>query len=158
MESCNLLAFLLRIIFLKFNVHFFCLQDSPNKVILKWKSLSHVWLFAIPWTIESYRVHGILQARILEWVAYPFSSRSSWPGNRTEVSCIAGRFFTNWAIREAKLPLKSSENENPRFLSEIITSIYKINRKILRLFRDTKRIFKCYTLTAINHNSELQNH
>ena len=35
--------------------------------------------------------------RILEWVAYPFSSRSSWPRNRTRVSCIAGRFFTNWA-------------------------------------------------------------
>ena len=38
--------------------------------------------------------------RILEWVACPFSSESSWPRNRTEVSCIAGRFFTNWAIRE----------------------------------------------------------
>ena len=41
--------------------------------------------------------------RILEWVAYPFSSRSSWPRNGTGVSCIAGRFFTNWAIREAKV-------------------------------------------------------
>ena len=38
--------------------------------------------------------------RILEWVAYPFSSRSSWPRNWTQVSCIAGRFFTNWTIRE----------------------------------------------------------
>ena len=38
--------------------------------------------------------------RILEWVAYPFSSGSSWPRNRTGVSYIAGRFFTNWAIRE----------------------------------------------------------
>ena len=38
--------------------------------------------------------------RILEWVAYLFSSRSSWPGNRTGVSCIAGGFFTSWAIRE----------------------------------------------------------
>ena len=38
--------------------------------------------------------------RILEWVAYPFSSRSSQPRNRTGVSCIAGGFFTNWAIRE----------------------------------------------------------
>ena len=35
--------------------------------------------------------------RILEWVAYPFSSRSSRPRNRTGVSCIAGGFFTNWA-------------------------------------------------------------
>ena len=47
-----------------------------------------------------YIVHGILQARILEWVAYPFSSGSSWPRNRTGVSCIAGGFFTNWAIRD----------------------------------------------------------
>ena len=39
--------------------------------------------------------------RILEWVAQPFSSRSSWPRNWTGVSCIAGKFFTNWAIREA---------------------------------------------------------
>ena len=39
--------------------------------------------------------------RILEWVAYPFSSGSSWPWNQTRVSCIAGGFFTNWAIREA---------------------------------------------------------
>ena len=39
--------------------------------------------------------------RILQWVAYPFSSRSSWPRNWTRVSCIAGRFFTNWAMREA---------------------------------------------------------
>ena len=38
--------------------------------------------------------------RILEWVPYPFSSWSSWPRNQTSVSCIAGRFFTNWAIRE----------------------------------------------------------
>ena len=34
---------------------------------------------------------------ILKWVAYPFSSRSSWPRNWTGVSCIAGRFFTSWA-------------------------------------------------------------
>ena len=39
--------------------------------------------------------------RILEWVAYPFSSGSSRPRNWTRVSCTAGRFFTNWAIREA---------------------------------------------------------
>ena len=39
--------------------------------------------------------------RILEWVAYLFSSGSSWARNRTGVSSIAGRFFTNWAIREA---------------------------------------------------------
>ena len=38
--------------------------------------------------------------RILEWVAYPFSSRSSWPRNQNGVSCIAGRFFTSWATSQ----------------------------------------------------------
>ena len=45
-----------------------------------------------------YTVHGILQARILGWVARPFSSESSQPRNRTGVSCIVGGFFTDWAI------------------------------------------------------------
>ena len=40
---------------------------------------------------------------ILEWVAYPFSSGSSWPRNQIRVSCIAGEFFTNWATKEAPL-------------------------------------------------------
>ena len=46
-------------------------------------------------------VHGILQARILEWVAIPFSRGYSWLRDRTWVSCIAGRFFTAWATKEA---------------------------------------------------------
>ena len=45
-------------------------------------------------------VHGVFQAKILEWVAMPSSRRSSWPTDWTWVSCIAGRFFTVWATRE----------------------------------------------------------
>ena len=45
-------------------------------------------------------VHGILQATILEWVTLPFSKRFSQPRDRTQVSHIAGRFFTIWAISE----------------------------------------------------------
>ena len=45
-------------------------------------------------------VHGILQARILEWVAFPFSRRSSWP--RAQVSWIAARLFTIWDTQEVK--------------------------------------------------------
>ena len=41
--------------------------------------------------------------RILEWVAYPFSTGSSQPRNRTGVTCIAGEFFTSWATRETIL-------------------------------------------------------
>ena len=43
----------------------------------------------------NYTVHGILQARILDWVAFPFSRGSSQPRDRTQVSHIAGRFFTS---------------------------------------------------------------
>ena len=46
-------------------------------------------------------VHGILQARVLEWVAVPFSRESSRPRDQTHVSLIAGGFFTVWATREA---------------------------------------------------------
>ena len=49
-----------------------------------------------------YKVHGILQARILEFVAFPFSRASSQHRNQTQVSCIEGRFFTREAIREAQ--------------------------------------------------------
>ena len=105
--------------------------------VKKWKSLSRLSLCHL----MDYTVHGILQARILEWVAfpfsrgifptqgsnpgllhcqwilyqlshqgnpiilewvaYPFSSESSWLRNQSRVSCIAGGFFTNWAIKEA---------------------------------------------------------
>ena len=47
-------------------------------------------------------VHGIFQARVLEWVAISFSRESSWPRDRTQVSSIAGRFFTIGATREAQ--------------------------------------------------------
>ena len=46
--------------------------------------------------------------RILEWIAYPFSSGSSQPRNWTKVSYLAGRFFTNWAIREARVCQKKT--------------------------------------------------
>ena len=47
-------------------------------------------------------LNGILQARILKWVAFPFSRGSSQPRDQTQVPCIAGGFFTSWAIREAQ--------------------------------------------------------
>ena len=57
--------------------------------------------------LTDYTVHGILQARILEWAAF-FSSRgSSQPKDQTQSSCIAGGFFTSWATGKPKLPLWS---------------------------------------------------
>ena len=63
------------------------------------KSLSHVRLFSTPWIVahQAPLSMGILQARILEWVAMPSSRGSSQPKDRTQVSCIAGGFFTIWA-------------------------------------------------------------
>ena len=49
-----------------------------------------------------YIVHGILQARILVWVAFPFSRGFYQPRDHTQVSHISGRFFNSWAIREAQ--------------------------------------------------------
>ena len=46
-------------------------------------------------------VHGIFQARTLEWIAISFSRGSSWTREWTWVSCTEGRFFTRWATREA---------------------------------------------------------
>ena len=55
-------------------------------------------------------VHGIFQERVLEWVAISFSRGSSWPRDRTQVSCTAGRRFTVWATREAQSTLTMSAN------------------------------------------------
>ena len=61
-------------------------------------------------------VYKSLQARILDWVAIPFSRGSSWPRYRIWVSCIAGRFFSFWAIREA-----------PRPPSTLMGTLYSLN-------------------------------
>ena len=53
-------------------------------------------------------VRGVSQTKILEWAAIPFSRRSSWPRDRTQVSWIAGKFFTIWAtIQNASILLMS---------------------------------------------------
>ena len=76
---------------------------------------SHVWLFVTLWTV----VHqaplsvGILQARIVEWVAMSSSRGSFQPRDRTQVSCIAGAFFTVWATKEALIKIYLSSNNIP---------------------------------------------
>ena len=63
-----------------------------------------------------YTVHGILQARMLEWVALPFSRGSSQTRDQTQVSHIAGGFFTSRATRERKV-FKKRERESANILS-----------------------------------------
>ena len=70
--------------------------SGPNEV----KSLSRVRLFVTPWTVahSGSSVHGILQARILEWVAISFSRGSSQPRDRTWVSSIPGTNYVLGAV------------------------------------------------------------
>ena len=56
------------------------------------------------WSLPGFSVHGISQARILEWLAISFSRGSSWPRDQTWVSCIAGGFFTIWATNKPQQP------------------------------------------------------
>ena len=67
----------------------FCVSDSVCLILCD----------TINCSLPHSSIHGILQARILEWIAMPFSRGSSWPRDQTQVSCIADRFFTNWAMR-----------------------------------------------------------
>jgi len=91
--------------------------------------LSRDWLFCNPmnYSLPSFSVHGIFQARILEWVAISFSRGSSQPRDQTQVSCIADRFFTSWATSEAqdnitKKQKKKKKKNNSLFLHLDLTA------------------------------------
>ena len=75
-------------------------------------------------------VHGILQARILEWVVIPFSREPSWLGDWTWVPCIGYRFFTVWATREPKIITKALGAPVFLFHRYFVTFKYKKTRKI----------------------------
>ena len=93
-----------------------------NLTVLCAQLLTHVWLFVTPW-IAARQVPlsmGILQARILEWVAMPSSRGSSQPRDQTQVSCIAGEFFTNWATREALTVLPANTILQPTGVQEAL--------------------------------------
>ena len=68
-------------------------------------------------------VHGILQARILEWIIIPFSRGSSQPRDWTQVSCTAGRFFTVWATREDCLMSFISSNIQFIWISLVVSNM-----------------------------------
>ena len=74
------------------------------------------------WDPTDYRVHGILHARILEWVANPFSRGSSQPRNWTRVSCIAGGFFTSWATSSVQFSSVQSLSRVRLFVTPWIAS------------------------------------
>ena len=80
-----------------------CHTDNLTvNLIEKWSKVKVAQSCPTLWDPMDYTVHGILQARILEWVAFPFSRGSSQPRDEAEVSCIAGGFYTSWATRDAQ--------------------------------------------------------
>ena len=75
----------------------------PREVkVHQWSKVKAAQSCLNPCDSIDYTVRGILQARILERVAVPFSRGSSQPRDQTQISCTAGRFFTSWANREAQ--------------------------------------------------------
>ena len=80
-----------------------------------------------------YTIHGILQAIILEWIAFPFSRVSFQPRDQIQLSCIGGRFFSSWATRKAQeywsglpipSPALSSQHRNLTGLSCIVGGFF----------------------------------
>ena len=80
-------------------------HKHPNQLLCcESRSVVSTLCDPMDYSLPGSSVHGVLQARILEWVAIPFSRG---PRNRTGDSCTAGGFFTNWATREVSLPINS---------------------------------------------------
>ena len=76
------------------------------------------------YSLSGSSIHGILQARILDWAAIPFSRGSSQSGDRTQVSCIAGRFFTVWARRDKEKKILMSILFHEECIITILTHIW----------------------------------
>ena len=77
-----------------------CLLLSECSVCACWL-LSQVQVFVTPWSPPGSFVHGLLQSRILEWIAIPFSRGSSQPRDQIHIFCVAGKFFPIWATADA---------------------------------------------------------
>ena len=89
-------------------------------------------------------VHGILEARILEWMAIPFSRWSSWLREWTSVSCIAGGFFTIWATREAQ---SQREKDQIAHIHCIIERVRELQKNIFFCFTDYIRPLTAWITT-----------
>ena len=88
-------------------------------------------------------IHEILQARILEWVAFPSSRESSQPRDQTQVSHNVGRFFTSWTTREAQKWKWKSEKaglklniEKPKIMASGSINSWQIDGEIMETVRD----------------------
>ena len=90
-----------------FDFHKYAFTDEPNKKTIyplhEQHALCPTLCDPMDGSLPGSAIHGIFQARILEWAAISFSRGSSQPRDQTRVSCIADRRSTIWATREAHL-------------------------------------------------------
>ena len=99
-------------------------RSGGGGYLLKWKSCLTL-CDPMDYNLPGSSVHGILQARILEWVAISSSRGSSWPRDRTWVSCIAGGFPTAEPLRKVSL-LKREGKENVHMLMKSSSSKWRL--------------------------------
>ena len=97
--------------------------------------------------------HGLLQARILEWVPMPFSRRSSQPRDQSQVSHIAGRFFTVWATRECSMRYPNFEvfYKSWALMHTVYTTstINQHNREYYKIFHLSKdKVVFCFHVSS----------
>ena len=78
-------------------------SSEKSESFSRWVLLDSLWPHGLQPARLFYLWHSPGKARILQWVAIPFSKGYSWPRDQTWISHIAGRLFTIWATREAQL-------------------------------------------------------
>ena len=97
---------------------------QTNKVLL-----SCVWLFATPWTAALQAPLWNSSGRNTGVGCHALPSRgSSWPRDRTQVSCTAGRFFITWATREAQINISLTAKKEQNILTILVLAAWVSSR------------------------------
>ena len=136
------------------NFHLICWWLGWWKVKLRWENRWIIFIYIccwfsrqvisnscnpVNWSLPGSSVHGVLQARILEWVAVPFSRGSAQPRDWIMVSHVAGRFFTSWPSGKPFIciytyigegnsnPLQSSCLENPIDRGTWLAKVHRVS-------------------------------
>ena len=100
---------------LLYSVQFYTVHIGEGEVT---QSCPTLWN-PVDCSLSGSSVHGVFQARVLEWIAISFSRGSSRPRNRTRISRIAGRCFTVWATGEALLYIEHKGTTNYRWFIQL---------------------------------------
>ena len=102
----------------------------------------------------NYTVHGILQVRILEWVAFPFSRGSSQPRDQTQVSHIAGRFFTSWPPGKPQMRISVSSIQSLRHVRLFVTP-WNAARQASLSITDSQSLLKFMSIESVMPSNHL---